>query len=312
MSFLSQDKINNHNSSQIEIQESLNKENNNNENKENKLIKEKYKIIQDQHPLEFYALGKYNINMANNSLISFSSPRFRTNRSSHDLFNRNILSVNNPYFDNLKQVKNITSKNKLNKLNYNGNNYLDPLLVFKIRKEQNKEEQKKNNINSIQWFNLVKNKIYTIDTNSKIKKGKNISKNQFYESKYKIIISPKKIKENNNEIDNKNNYSYNNNSLQIENKKNLLEGLDYNYNTNYSIDNIFNCKRFKKDNEKLNRINECDLSTKKDIDYWKKLRIEKSRSTDELFKNLKKYDEKVLKNNFKALSRNRNWWKVDK
>ena len=84
-----------------------NKDNNNNNKNIIKSMKEKYKIIESSHPLEYYALGKIDKNMYNNSstLYGFSSSRFRTNNSSHDLFNRNILSVNNSNFDNLKKVK---------------------------------------------------------------------------------------------------------------------------------------------------------------------------------------------------------------
>ena len=289
-----------------------------------KSIKDKYIISKEHHPLEFYALGKINNNMYNGSSTfynssSLSSPRLRANNSSHDLFDRNLLSVNNSFFDNLKQVKNTAS---LTQLNRNENDYLNPLLIYKIRKENNKESQKRNNINSLEWLNLIKNKLFAVDINSKIKNGTNVSRNYFYELKNKKNISSKNILDNNNnhnhsyENDNKNNSSY-----QFENRNNSLnncaEGYDYKYNTNRSMEKIFNCKRFKKDNEKLNKIN--IIKPHKYSDYWKKLRIEKSYSTEALNdKNIKKHDEKVLKanclyfdKNYKNILRHRNWWLID-
>lgn len=289
------------------------KDNNNNSNNKIKSLKEKYKII--SHPLEYYALGKIDKNMYNipSTLYGLSSSRFRTNNSSHDLFNRNILSVNNSNFDNLKKVKDTKTIFDINK---EGNNYLNPVSIYKIREEENKEAIKRNNINSLQWLNLVKNKLFSFDLNSKVKKGKNITLNQFYELKNKTIISPRKIIDDSSK---RNSNSYNNSS-EFRNKNNLSEGLDYNYNTNYSIDNFFNYKRFKKDNDKLNKLVEYTSRPYQDYDYWKKLRIQKSYSTDELInKDSKKFDEKKLKSNtlffdknHKGIVRHRNWWIIDK
>jgi hypothetical protein len=277
-----------------------------------------YKLSQTQHPLEYYALGKINKEFYNNSstfynLSSLSSTRIRVNNSSHDLFNRNLLSVNNSYFDKFKQVKKSATLNQLNK---NEPNYLNPLLLYKIRKAENIESQKRNNINSLEWLNIIKSKLFSIDINSKIKNGTNISRNEFYEQKNKMILSPKNLKDNFIDYANKNNISY-----QFENKKKLSDGIDYNYNTNTngSFENIFNSGRFKKDNEKLNKLRKIYLNKEKYSDYWKKLRIEKSHSTDELIsKDFKKCDEKQLKSNFLYFDKNytniirhKNWWKIE-
>ena len=277
-----------------------------------------YKLAQTQHPLEYYALGKINKEFYNNSstfynLSSLSSPRIRVNNSSHDLFNRNLLSVNNSYFDKFKQVKKSATLNQLNK---NEPNYLNPLLLYKIRKAENIESQKRNNINSLEWLNIIKSKLFSIDINSKIKNGSNISRNEFYDQKNKMILSPKNLKDNLIDYSNKNNISY-----QFENKKKLSDGIDYNYNTNTngSFENIFNSGRFKKDNEKLNKLRKIYLNKEKYSDYWKKLRIEKSHSTDELIsKDFKKCEEKQLKSNFLYFDKNytniirhKNWWKID-
>ena len=47
----------------------------------------------------------------------------------------------------------------------NENNYLEPLLSIDIRKQQDIQNQKKNNINSLEWFHIIKNKIYTRNYN---------------------------------------------------------------------------------------------------------------------------------------------------
>ena len=315
MSFLSQENKSNNNINDINDFSNKNNDNNNSSNII-KSIKDKYKLIPKFHPLEFYALGKINNNSNKNSSTfynssSLSSPRLRVNNSSHSLFDRNLLSVNNSFFENLKQVKNNTSLNYLNK---NENNYLNPLLVYKIRINEKKENQKRNNINSLEWLNIIKNKLFSIDINSKIQNGKNISRNQFYEQKNKLI--PKTIKDNSMDNDNLN---HNNTSYQFENKNNLSDGYDHNFTPNGSIENILSCKRFKKENEKLNKLRK--IIRKDDIynDYWKKLRIEKSRSTDELIsKDFKKYDEKKLKSNvlyfdknYQNFIRHRNWWKIN-
>ena len=308
MSIASPGDLNSNNQESL-IKKDLSKENNDSNNNNNNIIKsmkEKYKIIEKSHPLEYYALGKIDKNMYNNPSTFYGLPsqKFRYNNSSHDLFNRNILSINNSNFDKLKKVKDTKTIFEINK---GGNNYLNPISIYKIREEENKEAVKRNNINSLQWLNLVKNKLFSLDLNSKVKKGKNITRNIFYELKNKTIISPRKILDDNNK---RNSNSYNNSS-EFKNKNNLSEGLDYNYNTNYSIDNFFGYKRFKKDNDKLNKLVEYTSRPYQDFDYWKKLRIQKSYSTDELInKDSKKFDEKILKSN--RLNRQRNWWIIDK
>lgn len=276
-----------------------------------KSIKDKFKMPQKCHPLEFYALGKTNKNQYISSTLycssPLSSPCFRTNNSSHNLFERNLLSVNNSNFENLKKVKKMDS---LTQLNNNENNYLNPLLTYKIRNEENKECQKKNNINSLEWLNIIKNKLFSIDINSRIKKGKNISKNQFYEQRNKKILTPNNSLEFNNQ---------NNSSYELENKNNLSDGYDYKYNTYGSVENLFSCNRFNKDNEKLNISKKINIKPEKYIDYWKKLKIEKSKSTNALIhKDFKKSDQKVLKSNFwyfdknyKNILRHKNWWNLN-
>ena len=70
----------------------------------------------------------------------------------------------------------------------------------------------------------------------------------------------------------------------------------------------------------LNKVQKKYTKQEKYSDYWKKLRIEKSKSTDELInKDFKKYDEKKLKDkflyfdkNYTDILRHKNWWKINK
>ena len=73
-------------------------------------------------------------------LLIKPQPKLTYNYSSHELFNRNLLSVNNSYFDKYKEVK----KQADFKANIkNENNYLEPLLSIDIRKQQDIQNQKK-------------------------------------------------------------------------------------------------------------------------------------------------------------------------
>ena len=261
------------------------------------------------HSLEFYSLGKvnpnllnYNHNVLTNNNYSHNNKNsgLTYNYSSHELFNRNILSVNNPYFDKYKEVKpKMILSTSVNKYE---NNYLDPLGSFKIRNEQNKENQKHNNINSLEWFHLIKNKVYIIDQNSKIKKGNNISLNKFYQEK----------------------------GVKLENKnENSLKGMDIsdeNNNNINKINNIFNVKRYKQGNENLSNKKDIFVKEKEikqiesENNNWKKLRIEKNKEgfTTIDNKDRKNFNEKKLKSNFlyfdknqKNIIRHKNWWKID-
>ena len=263
-------------------------QNTNNNNILNSSEKQNPSNIKDYHPIEFYSLGKINPNINTKNLFNNNSLKkcgLNYNHSSHELFDRNILSVNNSYFDKYKEVKprmNLCVSVK------NENNYLDPVLTSKIRNDFNHEMQKQNNINSLEWFHVIRNRVYIIDQNSKIKKGNNISTKEFYQEK-------------------------GNNLEQKSNKR----GLDC-FNKGNSLNSIFNIKRYKEGNEQL--INKKEHFPKEkeitqiesDNNYWKKLRIENN-----IYDN-KKINEKKLKENclyfdknHKNIIRHKNWWKID-
>ena len=255
------------------------------------------------HPLEFYSLGKLNPNLNSHNILrsnNYSTKTFSKlsyNHSSHELFDRNLLSVNNHYFDKYKEIK---PKVIISSSVKNENNYLDPLLCMSTRNNYNSEDQKLNNINSLEWFHLIKNKVYIIDKDSKIKKGNNITREKFYKEKG---ISPPEQKDKNS------------------------KGLDTcieNNNIN-RIKSIFNVKRYKLGNDTL--LNKKEIFKKeKEIteldgenNYWRKLRMERNKgtqNTDNL--NIKKLNEKDLKSKFfyfeknhKNVIRHKNWWKID-
>ena len=257
------------------------------------------KTSKEYHPIEFYSLGKLDpnrkcIDIPNNNFYKKRIPKLNYNRSSHELFDRNILSVNNPYFDRFKEVK---PKQKIHIPIKDENNYLNPLKSLQIRNEQNFEGQQHNNINSLEWFHLIKNKIYIVDHPSRIKKGNNISLNEFYQEKG----FPKTEK--------------NNNSRR---------GYDTNIGKSKSISYYFNIKRFKKDNEFLINQKQPFQTEKENVqidnenNYWRKLRIERELKNNTDNNDMKNPNEKKLKNNLyyfdknnKNIIRHKNWWIID-
>lgn len=257
------------------------------------------KTSKEYHPIEFYSLGKLDpnrkcIDIPNNNFYKKRIPKLNYNRSSHELFDRNILSVNNPYFDRFKEVK---PKQKIPIPIKDENNYLNPLKSLQIRNEQNFEGQQHNNINSLEWFHLIKNKIYIVDHPSRIKKGNNISLNEFYQEKG----FPKTEK--------------NNNSRR---------GYDTNIGKSKSLSYYFNIKRFKKDNEFLINQKQPFQTEKENVqidnenNYWKKLRIEMQLKNNTDNNDMKNPNEKKLKNNLYYFDKNntniirhKNWWIID-
>ena len=257
------------------------------------------KTSKEYHPIEFYSLGKLDpnrkcIDIPNNNFYKKRIPKLNYNRSSHELFDRNILSVNNPYFDRFKEVK---PKQKIPIPIKDENNYLNPLKSLQIRNEQNFEGQQHNNINSLEWFHLIKNKIYIVDHPSRIKKGNNISLNEFYQEKG----FPKTEK--------------NNNSRR---------GYDTNIGKSKSISYYFNIKRFKKDNEFLINQKQPFQTEKENVqidnenNYWRKLRIERELKNNTDNNDIKNPNEKKLKNNLYYFDKNntniirhKNWWIID-
>ena len=245
-------------------------------------------IINDNYSNRKLFLNKINHensfinNSHNTSLPQENSSHINTqipSIPSFNIFNRNILSINSSKFDHLKSVKRQAT---LNELNAKENNYINPIYYYqKIDKEKN--INKGNIINNTHWLNIIKNKIFSVDINSNIKKGKNISKEEFYNQK-------------NNSINN--NYQ----SINLSNN-----GIDHCYNNKtLSEQNIFNCKRYKIDNKNLssNIINIKQYISKDNQinkDYWKSLRNQKIKKEE----NKKRLKPNYLYNNIsKSISIN--------
>lgn len=291
--------------------------NNNSSNIKNKSIEssktepEKIKSIQNlkKNSHTFYNIYK-----------SSSSECINKKFPTINLLNRNLLSINNSNFDYLKKVK---SQSTIYQVEKNENNYLNPLSDYSFINNEMKENQKRNNINSLAWLNIIKNKLFSIDINSKVKKGKNISRNQFYEQKNKITIPQNKIINNNNN-DIKSNENKVINSYQYKNKDILKNtGVDYKFNSSCSMDNIFNSNRFKINSNLLNKkkmnFKEYFGDYKENIDYWKKLKLKRNKSLDMSFDEiLKENSSQNLKSNFlyfdknhNSIIRHKNWWKIN-
>ena len=259
-----------------------------------------------------------NMTYYNNSRIS--SPDLLKNNSSLSLLNRNMLSINNSHFDHLKRVK---SQSTLYQLDSKGNNYLKPISNYSYINNEMKEKQKRNSINSLEWLSIIKHKLFSIDINTRVKKGENISRNQFYEQKNKIIIAPNKLLKTPNE-DNKGNKENKDNKVitsyqHINTNKTNNNGFDHKFNSSASMDNIFNSKRFKIDSEGLNKkmmnIKEFLNNKKESNDYWKNIKLQKNKILDTSFDSHK---SQRLKDNFLYFDKNhqfqvrpKNWWKID-
>ena len=232
-----------------------------------------------KHPLEFYALGKVNDkilknNYSYNNISTLISKNLGSSNTSSDIFRRNISSLNNLSI----KVNNIPDKTQ------------------SIGKYENM-----NSLNSLEWFNLIKKKLYNADNskNLKLLSGKNISRSEFYEEKNKGTPIPpieKTI------------------SSYRDNKKAI--GFDYNYNVqlNENYDNIINCKRFKKENDKMNKI---FLKNKpiKEENYWKKVKLVKNKSFEKVSNENKNQLKSSLLHFFqnnKEIVRHRDYWKIEK
>jgi hypothetical protein len=128
--------------------------------------------------LDFYACGnakKYpelNINKLNSSFGG----------GANNLLIRNYLSVNNPYFDKLKS----TIPKKLFTVFHqipNENNYLEPLEPYK---NEHRYDIPDYGINH-EMYDIMKKKLYNKDDNSNVYKGKQITEDDFKNSKMKSI-----------------------------------------------------------------------------------------------------------------------------
>ena len=143
------------------------------------------KLNSDVHPLDFYTLGK--VHDPPKFTSSFCQNRaFRS--TSNDLITRNVFSLNNCEYDNLKNNK---KPSILSKQNIKENNYLKPLDVYKTFQKYNLNS----NVVNKETYNIEKEKIFVKSNISTIRKGMNLTFSNFINCK-KQLLTENSIKNN--------------------------------------------------------------------------------------------------------------------
>lgn len=239
------------------------------------------KLNSDVHPLDFYTLGK--VHDPPKFTSSFCQNRaFRS--TSNDLITRNVFSLNNWEYDNLKNNK---KPSILSKQNIKENNYLKPLDVYKTFQKYNLNS----NVVNKETYNIEKEKIFVKSNISTIRKGMNLTFSNFINCK-KQLLTENSIKNNNTKamrdiIDDKN-------LQRIKTEGNIKKN-----KTNDEFKNRYEFPEITKNglNSDRSNINKPKLRYINPIDYSKK----------ELKGNCLYFD----KNNQQFL-RHKNWWIPDK
>ena len=226
-----------------------------------------------EHPLDFYALGK--VKNCPKYIPNFS-PNRAFYSTSNDLITRNIFSLNTKKYDNLKNNKNFSA---LSQQNIDENNYLKPLEIFKTYKKSNLPS---NAINTA-TYNIAKEKIFTKSNISLIKKGNNLTFNTFMDYKKNAILN---LKRNNNK-------SANDEKIKEKNLQRINTESNYNYiNKNREIK-----KKYGFSHDNFTEFNKPIIQYINPIDY----------SKQKLKNNTFYFD----KNNQQFL-KHKNWWIPDK
>ena len=227
--------------------------------------------------IDFYALGKVNNNYKKHNI--FIQPNNGFPSTSNNLLKRNYFSVNNRYYDYLKNVcpkKQAT----LYEQNINDNNYLTPINIYNSAHKYNLPS----NVVNKETYNIAKEKLFANDISSPIKKGKLISKNDF-------------ILERNNFMNIKNNnyLTPTNEPLNNEKTKELKK-----YRSCINIkDNDF--QEYQNLSHNIKKL-EHSLSTKEFIPKNPK------DPTKEELNHINTHFDK----NYDQIVRDRNWWKINK
>lgn len=266
-------------------------------------------------PLEFYALGK--LDLSHKHLPSFSPLRGFQSTSS-DIFNRNLLSVNTRYYED-KQNEKVKPAVSIKDQNIKDNNYLDPFNPYKSFHKCNLS----GNFANKETYNLYKKKLYAKDFDfSSIKKGRNVTLNEFYELKGNIIKSFNKGDNNSRNI---NCFSFegdrinkiNNTSTVINNSfSNMNENNNINTSNKIKVINDYYIKTEGNEKPSLSKISEISRSFS---DLNKTVKNKNNNNIIFEFKDPTDYSKKELKSNNLHFDRNnkkfiriRNWWKTDK
>lgn len=257
-------------SMQINSNMSMDVENNNNFSKDKTLNNE------NLHSIDFYALGK----VKNYQKISqFIPPNNGFRSTSNNLIKRNYFSINNRYFDDLNNF-NPKKQATIYEQNINENNYLAPINVFNTIQKYDLPS----NVVNQETYNIAKEKLFAKDIFSQIKKGNQISKNDFISQKREILglrdkqyLTPK-------------NKSLNDSNINIKELKR--------YNSCINIKDNIDDNNKENDNNKL---------------------VHSSSSRTFIPKNPKDFTKEILTNsiihfdkNHTNIVRDRNWWKINK
>ena len=231
------------------------------------------------HPLDFYTLGKVHDPPIYTSKFC-SNNAFQS--TSNDLLTRNMFSVNSYKYDNLRNNKNNA---KLSQQNIDENNYLKPLEIFKAYKKYSLGS----NVVNKETYNISKEKLFAKSNLSSIKKGLNITYNEFMNYKNRLLTenSAKNI--------------YNTFKDKIKDKNLQRTKTQTNYKLNNKSDVITN--KLVLDNiNNINNINDNKVN-KPRIKYVNPNDFTKKQLTSNFF-----YFDK----NNKQFMRHKNWWIPDK
>ncbi len=257
----------------------LKQNNNNNPLNTNDKLQKNFNL----HSIDFYALGKVPPYQKNTNFIP---PNNGFRSTSNNLIKRNYFSINNRYFDDLK---NIYPKKQatIYEQNIEENNYLTPLSVFNTVQRYDLP----NNVVNQETYNIAKEKLYAKDIFSTIRKGKRLSRNDFFAQKKNLME------------DNKNKLLYTPSNKSLNNDNNNTKELKR-YNSSVNI------KEYERDLK-----NEMILNKEKNE---KKL-IHSSSTKAFIPKNPKDITKEILTNrnllfdkNHSQIVRDRNWWKINK
>ena len=255
------------------------KQNNNNPLNTNDKLQKNFNL----HSIDFYALGKVPPYQKNTNFIP---PNNGFRSTSNNLIKRNYFSINNRYFDDLK---NIYPKKQatIYEQNIEENNYLTPLSVFNTVQRYDLP----NNVVNQETYNIAKEKLYAKDIFSTIRKGKRLSRNDFFAQKKNLME------------DNKNKLLYTPSNKSLNNDNNNTKELKR-YNSSVNI------KEYERDLK-----NEMILNKEKN----KKKLIHSSSTKAFIPKNPKDITKEILTNrnllfdkNHSQIVRDRNWWKINK
>lgn len=255
------------------------KQNNNNPLNTNDKLQKNFNL----HSIDFYALGKVPPYQKNKNFIP---PNNGFRSTSNNLIKRNYFSINNRYFDDLK---NIYPKKQatIYEQNIEENNYLTPLSVFNTVQRYDLP----NNVVNQETYNIAKEKLYAKDIFSTIRKGKPLSRNDFFAQKKNLME------------DNKNKLFYTPSNKSLNNDNNNTKELKR-YNSSVNI------KEYERDLK-----NEMIINKEKNE---KKL-IHSSSTKAFIPKNPKDITKEILTNrnllfdkNHSQIVRDRNWWKINK